>query len=132
MNFFIVLFFVSLLGIVFMVGKKLRLVLSGQISPDQYTPLEMPSFEEVQNNAGEIIRRLSYFLLVESIRGYLRLIQFFKNKYQAVKVKLEERRRQRGAEPSLPKEPNRFLKAVALYKHKIGKIKKEIKEKENL
>ena len=131
MNFFIVLFFVSLSGIVFMVGKKLRLLLSGQVSPDQHAPFQVPSFEEIQNNAGQMIKRLGYFLLVETIRGYLRLVQFFKSKYWSVRARLEARRRRNGAEP-LPKAPNRFLKAVASYKQKLGKIKREIKEEENL
>ncbi|MDP9249479.1 MAG: hypothetical protein M3M85_03160 [bacterium] len=131
MNFFIVLFFVSLSGIVFMVGKKLRLLISGQISPDQYAPWEMPSFEEIQNDVGKMLKSLGYFLLVEIIRVYLHFVKFLKNTYKSLKTKLEERRRRRGTEPST-KTPNRFLRAMALYKRKLGKIKKEIKEEENL
>ncbi len=114
-----------------MVGKKLRLLISGQISPDQYAPWEMPSFEEIQNDVGKMLKSLGYFLLVEIIRVYLHFVKFLKNTYKSLKTKLEERRRRRGTEPST-KTPNRFLRAMALYKRKLGKIKKEIKEEENL
>ena len=132
MNFFIVLFFLSLLGIIFMVGKKLRLILNGQMPPVEQVPFEVPCFEELEKSSGKMMRRLGYFLLVETIRAYVRLIQFLKNTYEKAEKKLAERLNKNGAVPSTPKEPNRFLNTVALYKRKIGEIKDEIKEEENL
>ena len=132
MNFFIVLFFLSLLGIIFMVGKKLRLILNGQMPSVEQVLLEVPRFEELEKSSGKMMRRLGYFLLVETIRAYVRLIQFLKNTYEKAEKKLAERLNKNGAVPPTPKEPNRFLKTVALYKRKIGEIKDEIKEEENL
>jgi hypothetical protein len=128
---FIVLFFVSLAGIIFMVGRKLRLLSSGQV-PLEHAPFSVPRLDDLQKIAGKIMRRLGYFLLVEIIRAYVRLVQFFKNKYNEIKIKLAKRRGKPGVPASVSKEPSRFLKTMAEYKRKIGKIKKEIKEEENL
>ena len=115
-----------------MIGRKLRLLSSGQASPATHVPLEVPRLEEIQKVSGKILRRLGYFLLVETIRAYVRLIQFLKNTYGKIETKLAARRQKNGGAPAPLKEPNRFLKTIAEYKRKIGKIKQEIKEEENL
>lgn len=131
MYFLIVLFFVSLSGIIFMVGRKLRLIESGRAVPAQAS-FQMPRMDELEKYAGLIARRLGYFLLVEIIRAYLRLRQLLKKTYVDLKTKLDTWRRERGTEIPVSKEPNRFLRAAAEYKKKISKIRDEIKEEENL
>ena len=114
-----------------MIARKLRLVLNGQAFPTEHLPFHVPPLEEVQKNIGLIARRLGYFLLVETLRAYLRLIQFSRVKYELLKTKVAERRSKNDKAPK-QKEPNRFLRAIAEYKRKLGKIKQEIKEEENL
>lgn len=115
-----------------MVVRKIRLLANGSSLPLDQAPFEVPRFEEVHGTATRLMKRLGYFILVEIIRAYVRVVQFFKNKYLQIQTKMEERRARHGAVPALPKEPNRFLKVMAEYKRKIGRIKKEVKEEENL
>lgn len=130
MNLFIVLFFVSLVGIIFMIGRKLRLLGNGHTLPPEHASLQVPRFDEIHNTAERIMKRLGYFLLVEIIRVYVRLAEASKKGWTQLKARFQKTI---GSveEPSV-KQPSKFLKAIAEYKHRIGKIKKEVKEEENL
>lgn len=133
MYFLIILFFGSLSGIVFMVGKKFLMLQGGQTLSRREAFFEAPHLEEWKQTAIKNIKRHGYVGLVATIRTYFRFANFLKNKYQETKNKIKEIhiKRQRNMHPE-KKEVSSFLKMVSEYKNKIRKIKERVKEEENL
>lgn len=128
MYFFLILFFASLFGIIFMVGRKLRALANGQTLPVEHVSSPSFRFEETKEFIFKITRRLGYFLLVEIIRIYVRLAEACKKCWAELKAKFQKTAGL-ASEPSV-KQPSKFLKAIAEYKRKLGRIKEEIKEEE--
>lgn len=130
--FLLILFFGSLLGITFMIGRKLIILQNGQFFHHrEETFYKKEHLEEWKNSIVQNIKSYSYKGLVGTIRLYVRLINFLNKKYQETKIKLKERRERKLSENGNGKvEPNKFLKIISEYKHKIRKIKHQIKEEE--
>ena len=128
MNLFIVLFFVSLLGIIIMLGRKLRVLGNGQAFPTEQAALPSLRFEETRGFILKIVKRLGYFLLVESIRVYVKLADAVKKTWMKLRARFEKIATP-GSESAI-KPPSKFLKTIADYKRKVRKIKEQVKEEE--
>jgi hypothetical protein len=131
MYFLLILFFGSLVGITFMIGKKLAILQNGQISHREETISKEAFLEEWKYNALKNIRKYSYFGLVASVRFYLHFSNFLKIKYQVVKTKIKNNLGKKSNENKMEKrEASNFLKMISEYKYKIRKIKYQIKKEE--
>ena len=132
MYFFLILFFGSLLGIIFMLARKLRVLGNGQVVPAENMLFEAPHLEEINAISVKIIKKLGYFLLVETIRLYVRFAEFLRNKYRLLKIKIKNKLKKTETEGPgkiriIIKEPNKFLRVIAEYKGKLRKIKANLK-----
>ena len=131
MYFLLTLFFISLLGITFMIGRKLVMLQNGQVQNKEETILKAPYLEEWKHLTIKNIKKHGYIGLVATIRFYIRSSNFLKNKYQEVKIKIKNIRSKNSNGNSPEKrEVSKFLKMISEYKHKIRKIKHKIKEEE--
>jgi hypothetical protein len=133
MYFLLILFFGSLLGIIFMIGRKWVTLQNGEISfREDFVSITGDAYvEEWKNATIKNIKKYSYLGLVGTIRLYIRISNFLKIKYQTVKIELQTMRENRLKRKGIrEKEANKFLKTVSEYKNKIGKIKRQIKEEE--
>ena len=135
MYFLLILFFGSLAGITFMIGKKLIMLKNGQLLNVKRGKffLKAPQVEEWKEITIKHTKKHGYSLLVTTIRLYFRSSNLLKSKYQEVKDKLKERQSKRkktthGGERGV----NSFLKMISEYKNKIRRIKEQVKEEENL
>lgn len=131
MYFLLTLFFVSLLGITFMIGRKLILLQSGQITHGNDISSETPYLEELKVITIKNIKKHGFIGLVATIRFYVRSTNFLKNKYQEVKKRVRNFSDGRLNNNEEKKEVSKFLKMISEYKHKIREIKHKIKEEEN-
>ncbi len=133
MYFLLILFFSSLLGITFMIGRKLLMLQNGQVTfrDETETFLKAQYLETLKHSAIRAIRKYSYLGLVTTIRSYFRSVNFLKDKYQIIKTKIKNiyHRNQAGDEK---KEVSKFLKMILEYKQKIRAIKHKIKEEEKV
>ncbi len=128
------LFFVSLFSIIFMVTR--RLILQRREYPagdlrEQEISLELPYLKEIKQATARSIRRFSRTAVIAIIRFYVRSAKFLRDKYNAVKIKLENARRKNQVEGE-KKEISKFFKIIAEYKRKIREIKHHIKKEEDL
>jgi len=132
MYFLLILFFGSLLGIAFMVGRKWAILQNGEFLPLKDNVFyKAEHLEEWKNTAVKSLKNYGYKGLVGTIRFYFRSTNFLKRKYQEIKTEMEERRERKLSENGIKKvEANKFLKMISEYKHKIRKIKHQIKEEE--
>ena len=133
MYFILILFFVSLVGIIFMIGRKLSTLQSGQLSQGQESVSEAEYLEEWKHLALRSIKRHGYTALVVTIRFYVQSSNFLKSKRQEIKVWMKDMRGKKANGSSEERQAvNNFLKMISEYKHKIREIKHKIKEEENL
>jgi len=131
MYYFLILFFGSLLGIIFMIGRKLILLQNGAVFPKEEVFWETRHLEKLKHSTVKNIKKHSYAGLVGTIRFYVRFSSFLKNKYQEVKIKIKNIHSGRAESDSPEKrEISKFLRMVSEYKNKIKEIKHKIKEEE--
>ena len=130
MYFLLILFFVSLFGIILMIGRKLVLLQNGVVFQKE-TILKTPSLEEWKHLTITSIKKHGYTGLVATIRFYVRSTNFLKNKYQEVKTKVKSINGKKLREEE-QREVSGFLKMISEYKQKIRNIKDKVKEEENL
>jgi hypothetical protein len=132
MYFLFALFFGSLLGIIFMIGRKLAMIQNGEVQISEETFLKVPYFEEWKYVTIKNIRKHSYNVLVATVRFYIRSSSYLKNKYLEVKIKIVDiYKRNSDGDSGEKREVSKFLKLISEYKHKIRKIKHKIKEEED-
>ena len=127
--FLLILFFGSLLGIIFMIGRKLVII---QGNSEIVNIKEDPYLEEWKHTTVKNIKKYSYLLLVAIIRTYVHSSNFIKLKYQELKLKIKNRFGKNKEKEEAEKEASKFLKMITDYKHKIRKIRRQIKEEEDL
>jgi hypothetical protein len=131
MYFILTLFFVSLLGIIFMVGRKLAVLQDTQVLKKEEFFLKTQFLNEWKHLTIKNIKKHGYVGLVTTIRFYVLSINFLKNKYQAIKIKIKNIRGKK-LNTEEKREVSGFLKMISEYKQKIREIKHQIKEEENL
>lgn len=133
MYFLLTLFFVSLLSITFMIGRKLLMLQNGQLVQTEEVDFNTPYFEEWKHHAIRNIKKHGYNVLVITIRLYFRFSNFLRNIYAEIKNGLKKIYSKKLREnPSEKKEVSRFLKMIADYKKKVRLIKQRVKEEESL
>ncbi len=129
MYFLLILFFSSLFGITFMIGRKLIMLPNLQISNKEDIVFKTHYIEELKYITIKSIKKHSYNILVSVIRLYIRSLDFTKRKYKNIKNSFIEKINNNS---SNKKEISKFLKVVSDYKYKIREIKDRVKEEENL
>lgn len=129
MYFLLILFFSSLFGITFMIGRKLIMLPNLQISNKEDIVFKTHYIEELKYVTIKNIKKHSYNILVSAIRLYIRSLDFTKRKYKNIKNSFIEKINNNS---SNKKEISKFLKVVSYYKYKIREIKDRVKEEENL
>lgn len=136
MTIILILFFVSLLGIAIMIGRKLVLLQTGTIparAENEPHPF-VPDLEKVKEVANRNAKRYGYLATVIVIRFYVRSSNFLKSKSRNIREKIksliEKNKNGENGQTAGPQEVNKFLRMVSDYKHKLRGIKHRIKEEE--
>ena len=89
--FILILFFASLLGIFFMIGRKLALQ-DGQFLNEEENISRVAYWEEWKYLTVRNLKKYSYKSLVATIRFYVKSSAYVKNKYQELKSKIKSLR----------------------------------------
>ena len=134
MYFILTLFFLSLFGIIFMIGRKLVVLQDTQVLNKEEFFLKTQFLNEWKYLTAKNLKKHGYSALVATIRVYVLSINFLKNKYQEIKIKVKNKLSKSRLDGDLPKrqEVSGFLKMISEYKQKIREIKHQIKVEENL
>jgi len=136
MSIILATFFISLSGIILMIGRKLLLTSNHHVDTSHNFIIDVPEIDEIKHITGKKVKRFSYILLVITLRIYVLAENIAKKKYSALKNKIQElknkSRKNKGLAVLETKEANKFLKTVSDYRTKINKIKQKIKEEEGL
>ena len=93
-------FFLSLLGIIFMVGRKLVLLKNGNITTTEENETEFLNLKELKQVTFQNIRKYEHMVLVTVLRFYIRSINFLKVAYEKIETKIKNIRRKRQKDSS--------------------------------
>ncbi len=127
----LVLFFVSLISIIIMMGRKLVLLRKGTVLEQEEKEFQIAHLDKLKNFTIVNIRKWGHNGLVTTLRFYIKSTNILKNKYQETKIKVRKMATARHANGE-KKEISKFLKIIGEYKNKIREIKHRIKKEENL
>lgn len=136
--FLLVLFFASLLSIMFMIWRKLALVKSGQYYIKEDASFEIPYLEEARDIIIKNLKRYEYLSLVIIVKFALQFSNFLKNKSKELSVKIQNIHLKNQSTREIKEKfaTSNLLKLIYNYKRKIKrityKIKQEEKEENNL
>src|SRR5688572_22557542 len=120
----LILFFISLLGIIFMVGRKLFLLEKGYIFEEEAGIPVGQYFEKWKRSAQKNLKMLVFVTVVILVRLYVKISNFVEEKYQQIAFKLKSTYIKKSkAGTTETKETSKFLKMVGEYKRKLRKIK---------
>ncbi len=128
----LILFFISLTGIVVMIGRKWKLASNGQIVAKEFTHPFVPDLERIKYLVLENTKRGARLGVIIMLRLHIRSSNVVKNKYGEIKAKVRNisRKNNLRGTSSGTNEVSRFLKMISDYKHKIREIKHKIHEEE--
>ena len=127
------LFLVSLLGIVFMIGRKWALIQKGLVFEEERGMSEMEYLEDLQRSVKGGLRKFGFVLLVIGIRLYVKTTAFIANVFRAGVEEIDKLYSRIGVQnPIETPEPNKFLKKMGEYKKKVKRIKDRVRREEDL
>src|SRR3989344_9333722 len=133
MTIFLILFFISLVGVAVMLGRRLMLLRAGAMEVNRELGSLLPDWEKVRELTERHAKRYGYLATVAVIRFYVRSSNVAKARSKEIAGKLMNllsKNKNGNGEGAVPQEPNKFLKKVLEYKAKIRHLKHKIKEEE--
>lgn len=133
MYFPLILFFISLIGITLMIGRKLVLVRNGQAVKIQYSHPFVPDIQKIKQLTFRGLKRTGYVVVFVSLRFFIKSSNFIKTKGVELAEELKRKfdNNKDGAIEE-KKEVSKYLRIISEYRQKIRKIKHRIKEEEGI
>ncbi|MEK7564367.1 MAG: hypothetical protein AAB510_02255 [Patescibacteria group bacterium] len=122
----LIIFFVSLVSIMGMLGRKLILLRNGRIQIEEIVNFELDYFKDIRGVLLRKLRRYEHISLIILLKIYVKSINFLKIKYTETKSKIIK-----NHILGEKKEISKFLRAIGDYKKRINTIKHRITEEEN-
>lgn len=129
-----ILFFISLAGIIFMIGRKLAPVRSGLMAQVSDVHPFVPDLQKMRRFGYYRIRKYEHLALVSILRNYVRFANFVKLEYRDVSQTIQKFWGSKIAKKNKNgrvDEPNKFLGMISDYKKKVRYIKHRISEEES-
>lgn len=136
MTLFLILFFISLFGIVFLIGRKLVLVQNSNMRNNIIVgdfAFEVADLEDIKHITTKKLKKYGYVLLVNTIRVYVKSGITLKKVYTKTSTKIygiNNKYFKKNESYDKIKPASSFLSTIGEYKKKINKIKQEIKREE--
>ncbi len=122
----LILFFLSLIGISFMIGKKLVLIRNGNVIHQETLPRLIPDLQTLKYTTYKTTKQGVYIATIVALRLYVKSGNLAKNIYNKTKTKIQSLKKK--DETTEKKEASKFLKMISDYKYKVKHIKKQIEE----
>ena len=132
----LILFFVSLLGIIIMVWRELILVRNGQVALAQHSHPFVPELQKIKHLTFKGVKRFGYIALFVTLRFFIKSSNFIKTKSLILVKKIETKFKKNrndnfdGAENK--REISKYLKIISEYRQKIKQMKHKIKKEEGI
>ena len=126
------LFFTSLLGIMFMIGRKVRMVRAIGIMEKEFENPFISDLQKIKSLSIIGVKKLGHMGVVSILRLQVKTTNFLKNKFNEMIDKVRELNYKNELDGSVKEkvEISKFLSVISEYKKKIRDIKYKIHEEE--
>jgi hypothetical protein len=132
----LILFFLSLSGIIVMIGRKLVLVKNSPAIEIQHAHPFVPDLQKIKHLTFKNSKKLGYIALFITLRFFIKSSNFIKTKsiflIKELRNKFRKNKKNLTNELTEKKEVSKYLKMISEYRHKIREIKHKIKEEEGI
>lgn len=132
----LILFFLSLIGIIGMISRKLALVKNGEAVNIQHPHPFVPDLIKIKHFTFKSIKRFGYAVVFFTLKFFIKFSNFIKNKSKMftreIKEKLRKNKDNILNETIQNKETSKYLKIISEYRVKIRTMKHKIKEEEGV
>lgn len=136
MYLFLILFFISLAGIIIMIGRKLVLVRNGQVKEIKHSHPFVPDLQKIKYLTLKGTKKFGYVALFAILRFFIKSSNFIKTNsiilIKRLKDKLKKNKNNTLGEITEKKEVSKYLKVISEYRHKIRQMKRKIKKEEGI
>ena len=131
------LFFLSLSGIIYMIGNKLIVLQKEGLEVGEHVKINTPDLQDIKVIVVKNTKKYSFILLVLTLRFSVKSTHFIKTKSKEIKEKIIIKIKKittskKHGTPEQQKEISGFLKTISDYKKKVKRIKHKIKEEEGI
>lgn len=129
------LFFASLIGIMFMLSKKVILLHKNgfsEINTGIESIFEQINTEQIKNILIEKIKKYGHLTVLTTLRIYIKSSNLIKTRYMFIKESLVSMILKDDHTKENTARSSKFLKVVMEYKQKIREMKDRIYEEENI
>lgn len=130
----LIIFFLSLAGIIIMIWRELILVKNNQFIRAEYPHPFVHDLEKIKHLTFKSIKKLGYIILFLVLRFFIKFSNFIKIKTSLLIKKLKSKfiKSKKESLNEAGEAGSKYLKIISDYKHKIRKMKKKIKEEEGI
>ena len=130
----LILFFLSLAGIITMIWRELILVRNGQVAVAQHSHPFVPELQKIKHLTFKNIKRFGYLAFFVTFRFFIKSSNFIKTKGKILLKELKKKLSKNKIENEIiqKKEVSKYLRVISEYRQKIRKIKHKIKEEEGI
>jgi len=139
MYFFFILFFVSLLAIIVMIGRKFLLLknASGEEALQAGSTFisGVVNFDKIKHTTTENLKKMEHNLIWTIVKTYLLSKNFINKKRKEIAEKIKKKLNKRFHKNNIQeekKEISGYIKIISEYRQKIKHIKHKIKEEEGI
>ncbi len=131
----LIFFFLSLVGIIMMIGFKLALVRNGHTIKIEHSHPFVLDLQKMKHLTLRGVKRFGYLALFVTIRFFVKSSNSIKNTSKIVLKELQEKfggNKNSLNEITEKKEVSKYLKIIGEYRQKIKEMKHKIKEEEGI
>jgi len=131
-----IFFFLSLAGIIVMIGRELVLIKNGQVIRVEHSHPFVGDIQKIKHLTFKKSKKFGYAILFVTLRFFIKSSNFIKTKsiilIEKIKDKVKKKNNILNNETTEKKEVSGYLKVISEYRQKIKKIKHIIKEEEGI
>jgi len=132
----LILFFLSLISIIIMIGSKLVLVRNGQVIKAQHSHPFVPELQKIKHLTFKNAKKFGYTTLFVTLKFFIKSSNFIKTKSKILIKELKNKFKKNKDSPLdeiiEKKEVSKYLKIISEYRQKIREMKHKIKEEEGI
>ena len=132
----LIFFFLSLVGIIIMIWRKLVLVKNGLVATTQHSHPFVPDLQKIKHVTFKSTKKISYVVIFVTLRFFIKSLNFVKTKsiilIKELKNKFKKNNGNSSDNTTEKKEVSKYLRIISEYRHKIRQIKHRIKKEEGI
>jgi hypothetical protein len=130
----LILFFLSLTGIIVMIWRELVLVRNGQVATVEHSHPFVPELQKIKHLTFKGAKKFSYAIVFVTLKFFIKSSNFIKINSRMLKEELKKKlSKNKSIDETIEKrEVSKYLKIISEYREKIRKMKHRIKKEEGI